>query len=173
MLRKLIQQIIETSDEDDLDIATISENVFKAIGRKEHATALVEAIPVVVRDVIVDSRTYGPVHPPSDPVLASKTSGSTPSAKSWKVLGIRDDWKNRLNEIHATGAGNKRLRDCTAIDLIFMAEELELQSSRKMAKAKGWRALAKALDKAGAKRVLELDTRTLAITLGTPVAVAS
>jgi len=160
-LRQLVRDTIRTSESVEWDV--LAEAVLAGMSPKCHRAALAAMLPSYVRAVAASERTPGPVHPPMHhPTLAAV--GLQP--ESWKVTAIRNNWQARKEEIYATAHENKRLGDFTYEDLIFQSDLNQGQAKKKLAKAKGWRALADLMRAEGVQTVRELPAEMLMTTLG-------
>jgi len=154
-LRHLVQEVVQSAQ--SVEYADIAAEVLGRLDRKDLRAALAQALPTYVRSVGVAQRLPGAVTPPS---VAPMMPGS------WKVQAIREGWQRRLSEIYATTEGNKRLGDFTYEDLLHQAEICSTQAKQKLAKAKGWRALADLLAEHEVEHVRDLPAELLMTTLG-------
>lgn len=155
-LRQIIRDTLASAE--DVSVDAIAQAVM-AQASTDPLPALAEALPALVREVIVASRQPGRVHPPA-------SAGVKQLPGSWKVAAIRDGWQKRLAEVYATESGNRRVGDMTYDDLLFLADLNERQAKQKLSKAKGWRDLADLLHEQGVERVRDLDAQTLMTTFG-------
>ena len=115
--------------------------------------ALVEAVPHMVRDLIVETR-------PSTPAPAK-----APTAKSWKRDAIRKAEQRRRSELdalYATGDGTYlRLGAFSYDQLVTLANGIQTLAEKHAAKAAHIRALAEAVKSAGVATADDLDVGTL------------
>lgn len=153
-LRDLCREVVRTSV--DVTYEALAGEVLRRIPANRRGEALAIALRPFLRQVVSEMRTPGPVAAPPPPA----------SVVSHNVTSIRDGWQRRLLEVYSTAEGNKRLRDMTHGDLVFMAEELRKQAALKHAKAKGWMVLADALQEHGVERVGDLPAEALMQSLG-------
>lgn len=113
--------------------------------------ALAEAVPHMVRDLIVETR-------PSTPTPAA-------SAKSWKRDAIRQAEQRRRSELdalYATGDGTYlRLGAFDYDQLVTLADGIQALAEKHAAKASRIRALAEAVKAAGVATADDLDAGTL------------
>lgn len=153
-VRDVCREVVSTSV--DVNYDAMAEEVLRRIPKSQYVTALAVALRPFLRQVVSEMRTPGPVAAP----------GPADSVVSWNVTSIREGWQKRLLEVYATAEGNKRLRDMTHDDLVYMAEELRRQAAQKHAKASGWQLLADSVEANGVERVGDLPAEILMQSLG-------
>jgi hypothetical protein len=155
-LRALVREVCSTST--IADPATIAKEVARRIGRNQQATALDQALPVVVQHVISRGRSA---------VIPQQRAAPT-SNRSRKVASIRETWRRMLRDRIAVGPAVsdwKFLGDCNADDLAYAAAIREDHARRNAARAEQLRQLADLLAEHRVDTVAQLPEPVLSASL--------
>lgn len=138
-LRNIIRD--ELAGPGELDPRSVAERVAHQVPSKDVRKALAEALPHMVRDMIVQTRRN--VVPP------------TPQNRSSKVAAIREQHKARLvDAIYPAADGTyKRAGEFTYDDCIALADRIHAKAMQNLATEKVWRAVADRLTQTGSATV--------------------
>jgi hypothetical protein len=111
------------------DYHVLAKEVHRRIKAADREAALSDAL-------VEYSRVFSIGFRPSASRRPAKSAGQRNSGRSAKVAGIRRAWP-QLRATYFTKDGQKPLGDCSAADVIFIAEHLEKKARENQAKA-GW-----------------------------------
>lgn len=143
-----------------LNVREVADAVMVALPTDDHEAALRVALPSLVRDVIVTTRTTSPS------ASSNRTASVTPSSRSWKVEAVRESWRKELRAIYSTPTGNKRLGDFSYSDLTNLAETCRDLAKANAGRADKYESLAEAMRSAGVASLSELPASVLASEFG-------
>ena len=166
-LHALIREVADSST--IADPATLAKEVSRRIDRKDLRTALEQALPHTVQQVVHLRRS--PLVVPGGHA-GTVTHGSRAAGEpkpSRKVQGIREAWRRMLRERLNVGPAVsdwKFLADCTVADLSYAASRREDHARRNAERAAQLRRLAELLEEHGVATVGELPDAELGDTLG-------
>lgn len=154
-LPDVIRQICAYSDVSDP--AEIAKILVDAIPPERHTEALALVMPVFVREHLGRQRT-----------LTNPTQARNQLVRSARVTGIREWWRQVLEDRVAPHGVWKRLGDCTWEDLDWLAAQLRNKADSLIVKAQRLEKLRDQLNQyeRGAK-LSDLDPQTLRDLLGT------
>jgi hypothetical protein len=146
---RLADLVSRVADEQgEIEPAKVAKLVLDAIPEGNRDEALAQAMVSYVR------QRLGRDRPPAGFAEPLRTVAPVNSARSSKVRGIRLAY---LNASYSTARGQrKRLGDCTAEDLRYIASGLAEQAGRLMLKAEDMNTLARQLEEKHASTVREL-----------------
>lgn len=161
-LRQLVRDVLTSSTmADPRDLAA---EVFHRIDPADYSAGLTQCLPDIVREQIRMSRNaVTPAALAELPSIVREAPRRLP-ARSAKVEGIRDWWKERLRERLSVGpnaADWRMLGDCSAADLDFAAADRRTIAAKTLAKAAEYAELAEAVRVAGVERVRDLPADVL------------
>jgi hypothetical protein len=151
------------ADSDAPDPHTLAQQVLDSIQPADYADALLQALPGVIRQHLQRQRAEAAATFPIPATDTNPGPGLRPSG-SRKVSAIRDAWQARLRErvyIPGSDSGWKFLADCTAVDLLAVAEARRAHAERTLARAEEYEALADALRQSRKKTVGALSQESL------------
>lgn len=162
-IRKRVHGILGETDH-VLPNAEITAKVLEELTPDQYVSALTQALPYLVADVVKSTHTTLPLTPktPAEHV-AQQSSGSGPKKKqahqpSWFVTGVQEKWLNKeLDQIYRTGSGAKKLRFCTYEDIVYIADGLREQAKNNLTRADRFDALAQTMSVKGSKMLGNLD----------------
>jgi hypothetical protein len=146
-LAALIRRTAQESGE--IEPALVSKLVLGSLPPAEQETALAEALSAYVRQVLSHDRPKGGF----TLALRDSSRGAVNSGNSDRVRRIREAM---LDSAYAVAGCRKRLRDCTAGDLVVIALGMESQAGKLAAKAEEFRFLAGLLEREQVTTVGEL-----------------
>jgi len=126
---KLVRHVIDTTSLSDP--REIAQKVAGMVPRERRQSAIEQMLPVYVTQVASRDRMLHQVKP--------QQKGSS------KVQAVRDDWKRRLATPLLVGDAWKRFGECTAADLLAVAETLRTTADRTLQKASYYEEIAAAL----------------------------
>jgi hypothetical protein len=135
------------------DYHVVAKELARRIRPDDRVAALNEALVAFARQFVTGLR---PALRRSPAATAQRNS-----ARSAKVAGIRRAWP-QLRATYFTKDGQKPLGECTKIDVIFIAENLDRKARENAAKAGRMRELAAALSAHKVQRVRDLPDEVLA-----------
>ena len=147
-LRNTILQVLAESDA--TEPGDVADLVLRRIKPKDYRAALAQCLRQVVRQTISADRMSKP-----EPTLEESGGCATPS-RSWKVAGIRSEWRAFMCDRVNVGDSWKFLGDCTVVDLMVLVECRRDLATRNLARADQYEALAKLLADHGVDHVSEL-----------------
>jgi hypothetical protein len=150
-LRALVRTV--TAETTSPDNWLIAKETARRVPPDHIDAALVEALAEYVRHFQTTLRPRG--------FGGTSGGGNANSGKSSKVAAIRAAYRRLLEAPYDTATGQKYLGDCTAEDLIFIADGLEEQARQNMAKASGFRGLSVVLGERGVARLRDLPDDVL------------
>ncbi len=145
-LRSLTREVWNEMGSPDYHV--LAKEVARRITAKHREAALNEALTEYARQFVTRLRPQ------------TRRSVRRP-ARSAKVAGIRAAWP-ALRATYLTRDGQKALGECTRIDVVFIAENLDKKARECQAKASWMRDLAAAMKEHGAVRVRDLPDDVLA-----------
>ena len=154
-LRDFVKEILDASD--DPDPAKVANEVLDRLPKRHYRDALEQSLSQYVRVIGNDARRAG------KPATPEPTQTG---ARSWKVTAIREQWRKTLETRVHVEDGWKFLRDMTADDLTYAAQERDSIASRNLAWARHYRHLGRLVDGHGVKTVGDLPDGVLAEVLG-------
>jgi hypothetical protein len=162
-LRLLIREVASLSKSPDPVV--VAHEVLRQIGDEDRDEALWQALRVMTRHVIAESRF---TRRPGDQTTEVKPSihsrqGISPSRK---VAQIRDHWKSYIQQylqerINISPYEWKFLGDCTANDLYYAADFRDNLAVANAVKAQWYRDRAKMVEHAGVDCVSKLPEKLL------------
>jgi hypothetical protein len=140
---------------DDLgscDYHVLAKEIHRRIAAKDRDAALAEALVAYAREFNSMRR----------PTARKTAAGQKNSARSWKVQGVRREWPQLRARYWTGGDDRKPLGDCTAAEVVFIAENLDKKARENTRKAAWMRDLAGELAAHKAGRVRDLPDEVLA-----------
>lgn len=166
-LRAVIRDVCDNAV--DLNLHKLVAETEARIRPEDRHAALLQALPLVVDDVIGKIRTHTRIS-----TDAGERAGDAQdelqrkrSARSSKVSGIREHWRRALLEMHSVNRSGdlKRLGDLNRDDLLFNIHAREEVARRNTAKALQFRGLLDLVTRHDVERVADLPEPVLAATL--------
>lgn len=143
------------------DRHAIAKEALQRTPPDQYASALLQAYAEMGRHVVVAGHPRMGNVPDAAASVRSAVPGRVNSARSQKVAAIRRAWPE-LRAVYACLDPQKQFGDYGAADLLFVAEYLETQGRRSLAKASRFRALADLVTGSGVAAVRDLPDDVLA-----------